>query len=266
MAECPSHREDTACDSKCEGLFGGALGSPAAHARLWLVAVIGLAADLWSKHWAFTRLDPDGGTVIIEHLARFQRSLNTGALFGLGKGWTPVFIVASVLALVFVIYLFAQSGRDRRSLQVALGLVLAGALGNLYDRAFEIADVVKYVDRRGVERIEAGVLVPSQSNERFVVLGSYPEGSRLTRIERATVLRMWQQGVVRDFIKMEPRVPLGNGRWFDVWPWVYNIADVLLVVGVAILMLNFWKERRVAHAAQPGIAVVSATGDSNREQ
>ncbi len=51
-------------------------------------------------------------------------------------------------------------------------------------------------------------------------------------------------------MKMEPRIPLGGGRWKDIWPWVYNIADVLLVAGVAILMLNFWKERREMRAAQ----------------
>ena len=54
------------------------------HLRLWLVAAVGLTADLWSKHWAFTELSPGRGEVVIPHLMRFQRSLNTGALFGLG--------------------------------------------------------------------------------------------------------------------------------------------------------------------------------------
>lgn len=245
MADSPDH----SCGRSGGGArseVGSALRSPAAHARFWAVTIVGLVADLWSKHWAFTSLDPDHGIVVIRHLARLQRSLNTGALFGLGKGWTPLFIVASILALAFVLYLFAHSGRERWSLHVALGLVLAGALGNLYDRAFEIADVVKYTDKRGQSRVEAGIIDRQQSNERYLALGSYPECGRLTFLSRESVVATWQQGVVRDFIKMEPRIPLGGGRSFEVWPWVYNIADVLLVVGVAILMINFWKERRAA--------------------
>ena len=102
------------------------------HLRLWPIAVVTLAIDLWTKHWAFSQLDtspPPGGWVIIPHVMSLRRSLNTGALFGLGKGLTPVFIAASLVALLFVLFLFIHSTRDRRSLHVALGLVLAGALG-----------------------------------------------------------------------------------------------------------------------------------------
>jgi lipoprotein signal peptidase len=79
-------------------------------------------------------------------------------------------------------------------------------------------------------------------------------------INRDQVVRRWQQGVVRDFIKMEPRIPLGGGRHLEVWPWVYNIADVLLVVGVAILLFNFWRERRAAHALQRQQEAAAGTG------
>jgi len=257
----------TASANDCEGASSdgravdSAFWSPAAHLRLWPIAVAGLVADLWSKHWAFTALDIEGGRPIIEHFARFQRSLNTGALFGLGKGWTPLFIAASVLALAFVMYLFAQSGRERWSLHVALGLVLAGALGNLHDRIFVIADVVEYTDKQGrVRPLECGIINEQQSTDKYLALGNYPEGKKLIFINRDQVIRRWQQGVVRDFIKMEPRIPLWGGRHIEVWPWVYNIADVLLVVGVAILLFNFWRERRAAHAL-PHREETSATRD-----
>ncbi len=81
-----------------------------------------------------------------------------------------------------------------------------------------------------------------------------------TFVSQEFVIGTWQQGVVRDFIKMEPQIPIGKGRRIDIWPWVFNIADVLLVVGVAMLMLNFWKERRAAQAARQ--AAESAAGKS----
>jgi lipoprotein signal peptidase len=209
------------------------------HMRLWPVAAATLTLDLWSKHWAFTHLDNapmSPGLLVIPHIMSFRRSLNAGALFGLGKGLTPVFIAASFVALLFVFFLFIHSGRDRRSLHLALGLVLAGALGNLYDRAFVIADVVRYtVD--GHTRMEACKVIAS--NENSVVIGTWPDGGPPHQpILRRYEPRIHQQGVVRDFIKMEPHFTVG-GLALDVWPWVFNVADMLLVVGVGILMVQW---------------------------
>lgn len=222
----------------------------ASHLRLWPVAVVALAADLWTKHWAFTHLDPNpAGQAweIIPQVMSFRRSLNTGALFGLGKGLTPVFIAASLVALLFVLFLFIHSTRDRRSLHVALGLVLAGALGNLYDRAFMIADVVRY-------RVEGRTYVEAckvlDQREDAVVIGVWPEGGGEPRVISSRYEpRITQQGVVRDFIKMEPRFRVG-GYTIEIWPWVFNIADVLLVVGVGLLLLNFWWDRKAEKAAE----------------
>ena len=216
------------------------------HLRLWPVAAVGLVLDLWSKHWAFSRLDPGEGIVVIPHLMRFQRSLNTGALFGLGKGWTPLFIGASMLALVFVLSLFANSSRHRRSLHVALALVLAGALGNLYDRAFQIADVVTYTNKGQTRTIVGKV---TRQDERFWNVDSWPDQTPWRRIPAAWNPVLRQQGVVRDFVKIEPRIRIG-GWTIQVWPWVFNVADVFLVVGVGILMLNFWWDRCAHRAAQ----------------
>lgn len=209
------------------------------------MAVVGLALDLWTKHWAFTQLDPfappDKAFVAIPNLLTFHRSLNPGALFGLGKGLTPVFIVASILALAFVLFLFWHSGRNRRSLHIALGLVLAGALGNLYDRAYMIADVVKFTSNG--KRITIVGEIVSPPGKMPIRLGAWPGGERPREIPSIADPEVRKQGVVRDFIKMEPHLQLGKHR-IDLWPWVFNIADALLVVGVALLMLNFWWERR----------------------
>jgi len=221
------------------------------HLRLWLIAAVGLGLDLWTKHLAFTRLDPNPadqhGFVAIRGLMSLRRSLNPGALFGLGKGLTPIFIGASLLALGFVLFLFMQSGRSRRSLHVALALVLAGALGNLYDRVFVIADVVKY-SASGRRYTEVGHIV-SPPGEMPIRLGTFPEGRYARPIPAEANPEVRRQGVVRDFIKMEPQFEIAGYR-VDMWPWVFNIADVLLVFGVGILMLNFWWERKAELAAE----------------
>ena len=96
-----------------------ALRSLPAHLRLWIVAAVCLALDLGTKHWAFTALS-DEGRVLIPGFLEARRSLNSGALFGSFSGWVPAFIAASLLALAFVLYVFASSGR--RQWFVHLGL------------------------------------------------------------------------------------------------------------------------------------------------
>ncbi len=243
---------------------GYAILSVGAHLRLWLVAAIGLTADLWTKHWAFTQLEAYPATtspfVGIPNIVSFRRSLNPGALFGLGKGLTPVFIAASLLALGFVLFLFWHSGRNRRSLHIALGLVLAGALGNLYDRAYMIADVVKFTSNGKRVTIVGRIVDPREAmadrggrpgiaDSSAIWLGSWPGGEHARKIAPEYNPEVRQQGVVRDFIKMEPHFQLGRYH-IELWPWVFNVADALLVGGVGLLMLNFWWERREEKAAQ----------------
>lgn len=222
------------------------------HLRLWLVAIAGVALDLGTKSWAFTSLDPDPNAangIVIPNVMAFRRSLNSGALFGLGKGWTPLFIFASVLALGFVLFLFIHSTRNRRSLHVALGLVLAGALGNLYDRAFVIADVVKFTAADGRQHTIAGTIIDQDERGIRILEGQVDAEGPDADLEHARLIPPYvqpvvrQQGVVRDFIKMEPRL----GR-FQVWPWVFNLADAFLVFGVGLLMINFWWDRQAEKA------------------
>jgi lipoprotein signal peptidase len=235
------------------------------HVRLWLFAALGLAADLYTKHLAFTRLsldsnDPSG--VIIKNVMSFRRSLNPGALFGLGKGLVPIFICASVLALLFVLYLFVHSARSRRSLHIALGLVLAGALGNLFDRTFVMADVVKVQALSGQTSYHAGTIIDETPYAITIVEGllsppvaghaPYPEDT----VSKKLVVAQRRQGVVRDFIRMEPVV-----AGYRIWPWVFNLADAWLVIGVGLLLLNFWWDRRQEKAAERAAAASPASAD-----
>jgi lipoprotein signal peptidase len=230
-----------------------ALYDLASHLRVWPIAVIGLTLDLWSKNLAFRTLDGGRPDEIIPRVLSFQRQVNTGALFGMGSGLAVVFVGASVLALLFVLYLFIHSTPRRRSLHVALGLILAGALGNLYDRTFHLADAVWGPKPAGTFSLSgrnqvyaSGKLVAE--NEASWMLGMYPDGSEpVQRIPKAPDRYLKYTPVVRDFIKIE--LQAGNVR---LWPWVFNIADSLLVVGVGLLVINLWREQRKPAAARAG--------------
>ncbi len=95
------------------------------------------AADLTTKRWMFGWLGPPGGRTwwLWEGVFGFQTSLNWGALFGMGQGFWPLFAALSVVAAVgIVIWLFPLGAARDWLLTVALALVTAGILGNLYDR------------------------------------------------------------------------------------------------------------------------------------
>lgn len=115
--------------------------------RYWcfgLLTVGGLAADLVSKWRVFDHLGGPHRTSDWSYQTdflwgRFEFSLattfNHGALFGIGQGLSWLFaLLSGIVAGGIVYWLFVKGHARSLWLTVTLGLILAGALGNLYDR------------------------------------------------------------------------------------------------------------------------------------
>lgn len=104
------------------------------------LVLAGVAWDLASKEYVFATLGLPGRSDWeweVDGIVWFvlQTNLNYGALWGIGQGWTSVFAGLSLVAVVGVLYfLFVMKQARSWWLTVSLGFVLAGALGNLYDR------------------------------------------------------------------------------------------------------------------------------------
>jgi signal peptidase II len=101
------------------------------------IALCACAADLATKSWVFGWLGSPGGRTwwLWKGVFGFQTSLNPGALFGMGPGFWPLFAALSVAAAVgIIVWLFPLGAARNWLLTVALALVTAGILGNLYDR------------------------------------------------------------------------------------------------------------------------------------
>jgi len=200
-------------------------GSRAPWAVLLTTILIGLASDLMSKSLAFDRIAGvpvavDRATVqalapgalhsliptheplvVIPGVLNLHLVLNAGAVFGAGQGMRWFFIVFTLAALVFAVLIFALWTERRESLShCALGLIVAGGAGNLYDRL------------------------------RFAC--------------------------VRDFLHPLPtaKLPLGlawPGGDTALWPYVSNIADAWLLVGIALLMFRLWRRGAAAQERPP---------------
>ena len=176
--------------------------APASLACFILTAAIGLSADLWTKHEAFarlaaTRFEPASVYQMIPGYLHFEVTENRGAVFGIGQGQRLLFVIVSAVAVGFLGFLFARSGR-RHGYQILLGMLLAGVLGNLYDRAM--------------------------------------------------------LGYVRDMIHALP-------AW-GVFPWIFNVADSLLCVGVFFLLIYSFFEPEKDRLADPVEAAHPSAGEA----
>ena len=175
----------------------------AAIAALIISAACLLTADLALKWWAFNALPgrpveisevlanraqlPDIERTIAPRVLSLRLVLNRGAVFGLGQGQKWLFILVTVGAITAIIWAFANSHRHHRLLHTSLVFILAGALGNMYDR---------------------------------IVFSA-----------------------VRDMLHLFPGVNLPFGWTWpsgrpELYPWIFNLADVFLLVGIGLMLLR----------------------------
>ena len=115
----------------------------------WLPWPLLVVADLWSKSAIFALLERDAVARGFAHLPESHRPPlvvfdgalhfelvswgNTGTIWGLGQNATIPLIVLRCCAVVGLFWFLRNTKRAARLQQFVLGLILAGALGNLYD-------------------------------------------------------------------------------------------------------------------------------------
>lgn len=199
---------------RADGRAGSPWRSGSALGTLIGVTVVALVADLVTKAMAFAMIatepvivrradvlatknlenliHPHQPVVVVPNVLELTLVLNPGAVFGIGAGARWFFIIFTVLAIGFGLWMFGAWTRSRDSMaHAAIGLLIAGGLGNLYDRL------------------------------RFAC--------------------------VRDFLHPLPDVHLPFGWRLpgqstgEIWPYVSNVADLWLLIGIALLMIHLWR-------------------------
>jgi signal peptidase II len=99
-----------------------------------MVAVPVYVADQLTKAWAAANLQPDQPRRLVGSLLQLNLTRNSGAAFSIGTGATWVLTAIACSVVVFVVITARRLGS--RGWALALGLLLAGSLGNLTDRMF----------------------------------------------------------------------------------------------------------------------------------
>lgn len=200
-------------------------------ARAWitlaLTAAVGTAFDLISKFLAFRHIADDPVTLRRADVL----AAGPGGVQGLLPPHEPVTVIPHVLEFRLVLNpgaVFGIGPGQRWFFAVFTGLAIAMALW-----AF-----VRWTSPR--------------DRWAHVGIGLVLAGGFGNLYDRLVI------GCVRDFLHPLPGVPLPFGlRWpggaAEVWPWVSNIADALLLVGIALLMAHLWRTSPQAEPAKPGL-------------
>lgn len=117
------------------------MGEQGKDARVWLLvfAAVVVGLDRWSKMWIQAHILRGHFISVIPGVFELSHVYNTGAAFSLFSEFSPslvrnLLIGFSVVAIVVVLGMIWQLGRQWSATGVALGLILGGAIGNLYDR------------------------------------------------------------------------------------------------------------------------------------
>jgi signal peptidase II len=152
LSEPAPRRLDVRVGSATDGLtpISVAERSLAASAPQWValvsVAAAAIAADQLTKHIVASRLALDEETAVVGPFS-IHHVQNSGIAFGLFASATPIVIVLTGLAVMWMVGFFARSGSRHPILPVSLGLVIGGSLSNLVDRV-RLGHVTDFLDLR----------------------------------------------------------------------------------------------------------------------
>ena len=121
----------------------------------WLMVVVLFFADLWTKAWAWD-FAAHGPVEVVDGWLAIQKVTNPGGIFGLGQGLR---IPLTLLRSAAVVFLFLLAGRQDETCRLGvptLGLLTAGAMGNLWDNLSSWAPWAGNGEVRDFIRIDLG--------------------------------------------------------------------------------------------------------------
>lgn len=104
------------------------------------IIILGIILDRITKLWALNVLKPDNDIIVIKDYFQLAYLENRGAAFGIFQNKVIFLSLFTVILIIGLIVYLYKNRRKSRLLSVSLSLIIAGALGNFYDRI-----IYKYV-------------------------------------------------------------------------------------------------------------------------
>lgn len=103
-----------------------------------LISVICGISDIISKYMVFAAIHDDVGgreTIkVIPNILQFGKVINHGIVWGLFPGASKIWLAVSLIAIPIIVTIFVLIKRPTWYSTISFGLILAGTVGNFYDR------------------------------------------------------------------------------------------------------------------------------------
>ena len=110
----------------------------------YIVSLIIIILDQWIKFLINNSFRFGQSYPIIQDIFHLTYIKNTGAAFGLFKNFTNFFIIFSIAVVIILLILLNKLPKNIW-LELSLGLIIGGAIGNLVDR-IRLGFVIDYLD------------------------------------------------------------------------------------------------------------------------
>ena len=109
-----------------------------------IIIVLGIILDRLTKNYAINNLieNPYSGT-----LFNFTYLENRGAAFGILQDRRIFFIILTLAIVCALVYYFLKNYKTNpKVLNIALAMIISGAIGNFYDRLFQgyVVDFIEF--------------------------------------------------------------------------------------------------------------------------
>jgi len=101
-----------------------------------LVIIISIFLDRFTKVWALKTLANGNEIELIKDFFSFRYLENKGAAFGIFQGKTFLLVLFTLIAILAIIYYVVKYKPKSKFIKIGFAFIIAGALGNLYDRIF----------------------------------------------------------------------------------------------------------------------------------
>lgn len=99
-----------------------------------IIVILGFLLDRLSKIWALKELRVEGPIIILKDFFKLDYLENRGAAFGILQNKTWFLVLITVLIIGAMCYYLIKYKPKSKLIRVSLAMIMAGALGNFYDR------------------------------------------------------------------------------------------------------------------------------------
>lgn len=110
-----------------------------------IICVVIIIVDQVSKYWAYHNLQGSNPIQVFGEWLQFEYVENRGAAFGMLQGQMWLFYIVTIFVVGLLLYFLFKYFKDSLYMNITLGLILGGAIGNFIDRLFRgfVVDFIK---------------------------------------------------------------------------------------------------------------------------